>query len=135
MKQIGFTKILALAFAMTLSTAMAQRAETSTGSTTGTAMGSDTVSAIGMIKAYSQGSDYFAFQADTDKTPQRYYYTKNTTILDPGGRVVTWSAIRADVPAIVYYVPEGNRLVAQKILLRRQGTVYQQKPAEPAMQP
>jgi hypothetical protein len=126
MKQTRLLKMLAVAFAMTLGTAVAQQTKT---------FDSNTVSDRGTITAYAPGSDYIAFQRDMDKTPERYYLTKNTTILDPGGRVVTWSALHSDLPATVYHEREGNRLVVRKILLRKPGTVYERKtitsPKEP----
>jgi hypothetical protein len=118
MKQTRLVKMLAVAFGMTLGTAVAQQTTT---------FDSNTVSDTGTITAYAPGSDYIAFQADMDKTPERFYLTKNTTILDPGGRVVTWSALGPNLPAIVYHEREGNRLVVRKILLRRPGTVYERK--------
>jgi len=49
----------------------------------------------------------------------KYYYTKRTTIVDPTGRTVEWSAVRPDVPATVYYVKEGERMVVRKVVLTR----------------
>jgi hypothetical protein len=34
-----------------------------------------------------------------DAEPVKYYYTKSTTIVDPTGRTVEWSAVRPDMPA------------------------------------
>jgi hypothetical protein len=128
MKQTGLARVAAVAFAMTLGTAVAQTTTTKT-------VNSSTVSNTGTITAYTPNTDYIVFQSDLNRTPERYYYTKQTIIRDPGGRVVTWSAIRADTPATIYYVPEGNRLIVRKILLREPGTVYERKPATTAITP
>jgi hypothetical protein len=53
----------------------------------------------------------------------RYYYTKSTTILDPEGKTVTWSAVQPDMPATVYYVKEGDRVVVRKIMLSKPAVV------------
>jgi hypothetical protein len=59
--------------------------------------------------------------------PVRYYYTKETTIVDPQGRAVTWSAIRPDTPATVYYSTVGDRVVVRKIVLSQPVTIYKQE--------
>jgi hypothetical protein len=56
----------------------------------------------------------------------KYYYTKTTTILDPEGRTVTWSAVRPDLPATVYYVKDGDRMIVRKIVLSKP-TVIEKK--------
>jgi hypothetical protein len=111
----------AVAFAMTLGTAIAQQTPTTK------TIDSSTVSITGTITAYTPKADYITFQSDFNRASERYYYTKETVIRDPGGRVVNWSAIRPDSPATVYYVQEGDRLVVREILLRRPGTVYERK--------
>jgi hypothetical protein len=79
---------------------------------------SDT-SASGTITTYTPGTDYITFRAGTTGTPVRYYYTKETAILDPDGQVVTWSAVRPDLPATVYYVREGDRMIVRRIVLAK----------------
>ena len=123
MKQTRLVKILAAgaAGAVALSTVWAQESTTTTTSTnpvTGTTTtASSTTTSTGTIAAYSPGSDYITFRSTTDTAPAKYYYTKSTTILDPEGRTVEWSAIRPDLPATVYYVKDGDRVVVRKIVL------------------
>jgi len=125
MKQTRLVKILAAgaAGAVALSTAWAQESTTTTTSTnpvTGTTTtASSTTTSTGTIAAYTPGSDYITFRSTTDTAPAKYYYTKSTTILDPEGRTVEWSAIRPDLPATVYYVKEGDRVVVRKIVLSK----------------
>ena len=45
-------------------------------------------------------------------------------MVDPAGRVVSWSAIRPDMPATVYYSTVGDRVVVRKVVLAQ--------PAQPA---
>jgi hypothetical protein len=131
MKQIRLAKILAAVFAATLGTAVAQQTTTTTTTTdpvTGTTtIERSTVSSQGTITAFTPSSNYITFRSTTEEAPVRYYYDKETTILDPEGRVVTLSAVHPDSPATVYYVREGDRMIVRKIILSRPGTVYEKK--------
>ncbi len=134
MKQIRLVKILvAIAAISAVTSAVAQQSTTTTtsvnpvtGATTTTE--SSTVSTQGTITAYTPTSDYITFRgSETAAAPARYYYDKQTTILDPEGRTVTWSAVRPDEPATVYYVRDGDRMIVRKIILSKPGTVYEKK--------
>lgn len=133
MKQIRLVKLLvALAAMAAVTTAVAQQSTTTsttvnpvTGSTTTTE--SSTVSTQGTITTYTPSSEYITFRGATNEAPVRYYYDKQTTILDPEGRSVTWSAVRPDTPATVYYVREGDRMIVRKIIMSKPGTVYEKK--------
>jgi hypothetical protein len=122
MKQTTLAKILAVACSMGVVTAMAQTSTTVTtkdaaaGTTT---TETSTTSSAGTISTYTPGTDYITFRTSTDTAPARYYYSKDTTILDPEGRTVTWSAVRPDLPATVYYVRDGDRMVVRKIVLSK----------------
>jgi len=127
MKETTLAKILAVACGLGLVTAVAQTSTTVT--TTKDAAAGDTVTtqstttATGTVTTYTPGTDYITFRAGTTGTPVRYYYTKDTTLLDPEGHVVTWSAVRPDVPATVYYVNEGDRMMVRKIVLSKPAVV------------
>lgn len=122
MKQTTLAKILAVACSMGVVTAMAQTSTTVTtkdaaaGTTT---TETSTTSSAGTISTYTPGTDYITFRNSTDTAPARYYYSKDTTILDPEGRTVTWSAVRPDLPATVYYVRDGDRMIVRKIVLSK----------------
>jgi hypothetical protein len=138
MKQMTLLKTLVAVCAMALGTAVAQESTTTTTTTnpvTGTTTESSTVTRQGTITAYTPSSDYITFRTTTDTAPVRYYYDKTTTILDPEGRTVTWSAIRPDLPATVYYVREGNRMIVRKIVLSQPGTVYEKTEQTTTTQP
>src|ERR1700758_4614428 len=103
MKQIRLTKILAasLLCAAALGVALAQQTTTTTTTdpVTGTTTTQQTTtSSAGTIVTYTPDSDYFMFRTAPDVPPVRYYYTRDTAIVDPEGRTVTWSAIRPDMP-------------------------------------
>ena len=124
MKETTLAKIMAVACSLVAVTALAQTSTTVT-TTKDAAAGTEvtettTTSAAGTITTYTPGTDYFTFQSKgTTGAPVRYYYTKDTTILDPAGQTVTWSAVRPDLPATVYYVREGDRMLVRKVVLSR----------------
>ena len=122
MKQTTLAKILAVACSMGVVTAMAQTSTTVTtkDAATGTAVTeTSTTTSTGTISTYTPGTDYLTFRTSTDPAPVRYYYSKDTTILDPQGNTVTWSAVRPDLPATVYYTRDGERMVVRKIVLSK----------------
>ena len=122
MKQTTLAKILAVACSLGVVTAMAQTSTTVTtkDAAAGTATTeTSTTTSTGTISTYTPGTDYITFRTSTDTAPARYYYSKDTTILDPEGRTVTWSAVRPDLPATVYYVRDGERMVVRKIVLSK----------------
>src|SRR2546426_12645982 len=127
MKQTRLAKILAVGCGLGLVTAMAQTSTTVT-TTKDAAAGTvvaetSTTTATGTITTYTPGTDYITFRAGTTGTPVRYYYTKDTTILDPAGQTVTWSAVRPDLPATVYYIREGDRMLVRKIVLTKPAVI------------
>ncbi|MDQ2824920.1 MAG: hypothetical protein M3R29_05685 [Verrucomicrobiota bacterium] len=126
MKQTRLMKILTTgaACAVALGTVLAQQESTTTTTSTNPVTGttttaSSTTTSAGTITAYTPGSDYISFRTTTDTAPVKYYYTKSTTVLDPEGRTVTWSAVRPDMPATVYYVKEGDRMVVSRVVLSK----------------
>jgi hypothetical protein len=122
MKETTLAKILAVACGLGLVTAVAQTSTTVTtkDAATGTAVTeTSTTTATGTISTYTPGTDYITFRTSTDTAPVRYYYTKDTAILDPEGQVVTWSAVRPDLPATVYYMRDGDRMIVRKIVLSK----------------
>ena len=124
MKQIRLTKILAsLLCAASLCVALAQTSTTTTSTdpVTGTTTTQQTTtSTAGNIVTYTPDSDYFMFRTTSASAPVRYYYTKDTIVVDPAGRVVSLSAIRPDMPATVYYSTVGDRVVVRKVVLASQ---------------
>jgi hypothetical protein len=121
MKHTRLVKLLATGAAgvLAVSTAFAQ---SSTTTTTSDGRGNSvtttrTVDGTGVVTAYTPGQDYISFRSETDAAPVRYYYTKNTTLVDPEGRTVEWSALRPDMPVRYTYVNEGGRMVVSKVTL------------------
>ena len=130
MKETTLAEILAVACGLVATTAMAQTSTTVT-TTKDAAAGTTiteaaTTTSTGTITTYTPGTDYITFRTSTETAPVRYYYSKDTTILDPEGHIVTWSAVRPDLPATVYYVREGDRMLVRKIVLSKP-TVIEKK--------
>jgi len=130
MKQTRLVKILTAGVlcAAALGSALAQESTTTTtvDPVTGTTT-TATTSTAGTITAYTPDSDYIMFQTAPGVAPVRYYYTKDTTIVDPEGHIVTWSAIRPDMPATVYYTDVDDRVVVRKIVLAQPTTIYKKE--------
>ena len=117
MKQTRLVKMLAAGMACAVAVGIALAQETTT--TTVDPVTGTTTTTTGTIAAYTPDSDYFTFRTAVDAAPVRYYYSKDTTILDPEGQTVTWSAVRPDLPATVYYTRDGERMVVRKIVLSK----------------
>ena len=79
----------------------------------------------GTITTYTPGSDYITFKTETSTTPVKYYYTKSTTIVDPTGKTVEWTALKPDMPVKYTYVKEGDRMVISKITLTKPVSYYE----------
>lgn len=128
MKQNRLAKLLAAtaACAFAISVASAQQTTTVTTDPTGTTTTS-TTTAAGTIMGYNPDRDFVTFRTRTDSAPVRYYYNKETAIVDPEGHTVTWSDIRPDMPATVYYTTEGDRMVVRRIMLNQPVTVYKKE--------
>ena len=111
MKQNRLIKLLAAGAvsAVALTTALAQESAITTTSVTG----------AGTVTAYTPGSDYISVRTEASSEPVRYYYTKDTAIVDPEGKTVEWSMIRPDMPVKYTYVKEGDRMIIRKITVTK----------------
>ena len=118
------------ACAVAVATAVAQTSSTTTttagaaGVSTSTTRTTD-LSGAGVITAYTPGSDFITFRGEANAAPVRYYYTKQTTLVDPEGKTVEWSAIRPDMPVNYTYVREGDRMVVTKVTLQKPISYYE----------
>ena len=126
MKETRLIKMLAAgaACAMALSAASAQDTSTTT-STTSTS--TSDLSGSGTITTYTPGSDYIMFRTETSTAPVKYYYTKQTTLLDPEGHAVEWSMLRPDMPVTYTYMKDGDRMVVTKVTLTKPVSYYEKK--------
>ena len=124
MKQTRLVKILMAGVACGAALGIALGQTTTTTTTTDPVTGTTTTqetttNAAGTIVTYTPDSDYFMFRTAPDAAPVRYYYTRDTAVVDPEGHVITWSAIRPEMPATIYYTRVGDRVVVRKVVLSR----------------
>ena len=119
MKDNTLAKIFALsaAGAIVVSTVLAQT--TTTVTTDPGAVKAGMTTRTGSFVTYTPGDEYFTFRSAPAAEPVRYYYTKETTFVDPTGRTVEVANIRPDLPATVYYVNEGNRMIVRKVVISK----------------
>jgi hypothetical protein len=127
MKDNTLAKIFAIsaAGAITVSAALAQT--TTTVTTDAGPVTAGVTTRTGSFVTYTPGDEYFTFRTAPAAEPVRYYYTRETTFVDPTGRTVEVSDIRPDLPATVYYVNEGNRMIVRKVMLSRPASAVIEK--------
>ena len=132
MKQTRLMKIMAASAicAVAVATASAQTSSTTTTTSAGgvgvsSSTTTNSLDGTGTISAYTPGSEYITFRGETGAAPARYYYTKNTPIVDAEGHAVEWSAIRPDMPVNYTYVREGDRMVITKVTLQKPISYYE----------
>jgi uncharacterized protein (DUF2252 family) len=58
-------------------------------------------------------------RTETSQEPVRYYYSKNTTVVDSTGAPVDMALLRSDLPVRYSYVKEGDRMVISKITVQK----------------
>ena len=130
MRQTRLVKILTGGVICSAALGIALAQETTTTTTTAdpvtgtTTTQQTTTSAAGRIVTYTPDSDYLTFRTAPDVAPVRYYYTRDTAVVDPQGRVVSLSAIRPDMPATIYYTRVGDRVMVRRVVLSQPPRVY-----------
>ena len=68
------------------------------------------------------GQDTIMVQTETSSSPMRYSSTKRTTYVDEMGAPVSIETVKSGLPVTVYYTREGDRMVADKVVVRRATT-------------
>jgi hypothetical protein len=125
MKHTPLSKLLAIGAvsAVALSTALAQTSSTTTttvpSTSTSTSVSTSTLDGTGTITTYSPGTEYIEMRTETTKEPVKYYYSKNTTVVDSTGAPVDMALLRSDLPVRYSYVKEGDRMVISKITVQK----------------
>ena len=134
MKQNTFTKLLAVgaAGAFALGTTFAQDTSTTTSVTAGstdasTTTSTSTMDGTGTITTYTPGSDYIMFRSQASAEPVKYYYSKDTTVVDPTGATVEMSMLKPDMPVHYTYTKEGERMVITKVTLEKPISYYKKE--------
>jgi hypothetical protein len=132
MKQNTFTKLLAAGAACTLAlgTALAQETSTTTTTTagsTGVSTSTSTMDGTGTITAFTPSSNYITFRTETSSEPVKYYFSKETTVVDPEGNTVEMSMLRPDMPVHYTYTRDGDRMVITRVTLEKPISYYKKE--------
>ena len=87
----------------------AQQATTSTTVTT--------TESAGAISEFSP--DSIVIRSETNSSPSHYSYTDKTTYVDETGATVSSETVKSGMPVTVYYTREGDRMIADKVVVRK----------------
>lgn len=73
--------------------------------------------------------DIIEVRSETSSSPMQYNYTKSTTYVDDMGNPVSIETVKSGLPVTVYYTREGDRMIANKVVVRKTSTRTIEKPA------
>lgn len=68
------------------------------------------------------GQDTIVVRSETSSSPIRYSSTKSTTYVDETGAPVSVETVKSGLPVTVYYTRDGDRMVADKVVVRKTTT-------------
>ena len=78
---------------------------------------STTTTSAGTISDFSPQT--IVVKTESSVEPVRYTYSKTTTYVDEAGNPVSMETVKSGLPVTVYYVKDGDNLVASKVIVRR----------------
>ena len=81
------------------------------------AVQSTTTTSAGTISEFSPQS--IVVKTEDSAAPVHYTYSKSTTYVDENGNAVSMETVKSGLPVTVYYVKDGDNLVASKVIVRR----------------
>lgn len=76
-----------------------------------------TTTTLGTISEFSP--DTIVVRTEAAPEPIRYTYTKTTTYVDEAGQPVSMALVKSGLPVTVYYVKQGDKMVASKVIVRK----------------
>ncbi len=88
---------------------------------------SSTTETAGTISDF--GPDRIVVRSETSSSPMHYSSTKSTTYVDDMGNPVSVETVKSGLPVTVYYTREGDRMIANKVVVRKTTTRTIEKPA------
>jgi hypothetical protein len=71
----------------------------------------------GTISEFSP--DTIIVKTESSAEPVHYTYSKSTTYVDESGNPVSMETVKSGLPVTVYYVKDGDNLVASKVIVRK----------------
>ncbi len=78
------------------------------------------VTARGTVSSFEPGS--FVIKSESAPAPLSYQYSKGIQYVDEAGQVITRETIRPGAPVTVHYVREGDRMVANRVVVNKTTT-------------
>jgi len=84
-----------------------------------------TTETAGTISEFSP--DTIVVRSETSSSPMKYSYTKSTTYVDDTGAPVSMETVKSGLPVTVYYTREGDRMIANKVVIRKTTTTTTEK--------
>ena len=85
-----------------------------------------TTETAGTISEFNQ--DLIVVRSETSSSPMRYSSTKSTTYVDEAGLPVSVETVKSGLPVTVYYTRDGDRMVADKVVVRKTTTTTTEGP-------
>jgi hypothetical protein len=76
----------------------------------------------GNRRDYQRGQPRQHSSSETSSSPMSYSYTKSTTYVDETGAPVSMETVKSGLPVTIYYTREGNRMVADKVVVQKTTT-------------
>lgn len=86
-----------------------------------------TTNSAGTISEFSP--ETIVIRSETSPEPLRYSYSKTTTYVDETGAPVTIETVKSGLPVTVYYTKVGDRLIANRVVVRKATVVTPVAPA------
>lgn len=93
-----------------------------------TTVESTSTTSAGTISEFSP--NMITVRTETGAAPVSYSYTKTTTYVDENGQPVSIETVKSGLPVTVYYVKDGDRMVASKVIVRRAAMVIDTVPVQ-----
>ena len=81
------------------------------------AVQSTTTTTAGTISEFSPQT--IVVNTENSAEPVHYTYSKSTTYVDESGNPVSMETVKSGLPVTVYYVKDGDNLVASKVIVRK----------------
>ena len=72
--------------------------------------------------------DTIVVRTETSSSPMNYSSTKSTTYVDETGAPVSVETVKSGLPVTVYYTREGDRMIAEKVVVRKTTTTTTERP-------
>jgi hypothetical protein len=72
--------------------------------------------------------DTIVVRTETSSSPTSYSYTKSTTYVDDKGSPVSIETVKSGMPVTVYYTREGDRMIANRVVVRKTTTTTTEHP-------